>query len=677
VQLPGDVACAGSPAAAERPAGRDTLADEQDADMTRDRAATTDVETLKLGAILDSAVAAIVTIDAQGRVETVNPAAERMFGYRAKEIIGRNVSMLMPEPYSAQHDTYLAKYLATGRRQIIGIGREVAGLRKDGSTFPMHLSVGEFAIGESRYFTGTIVDLSAQRAAEQRFEREQALFRAIFESLPDPVVICDPAGAIRLVNPSFARVFGYSEGELLGDSISSLFENPETWQGFVAEQAGSREAKAKPNQARFRRKSGELFPAETVDAAIVGSSGSALGRLVLIHDVTAERQQEAILLQAQRMEAVGQLTGGVAHDFNNLLTVILGNIELLEPNLKDDLSQSLASEAREAAEMGARLTDRLLTFARRQRLETEKLNLNEFALGLTELLRRTIGAPIDLSTALAPDLWPTKADPAQVENAVLNLVLNARDAMPEGGRLVIETFNATLDDADIVSAPGMSPGDYVVLSVADTGHGMPPDVQVRAFEPFFTTKTAGKGSGLGLATIYGFARQSGGNVTIYSEVGKGTTVNIYLPRAGERTEQDAATAEPAADAGRGETVLVVEDDERVRRVTVLRLNELGYRVLEADHGAAALGVLSETPTIDIVFSDLVMPGGISGFDLARRVRERYPGTHVILTSGYSAELLNQAEVAELGLKVLRKPYRQAELARAFRAALAERPRRVG
>ena len=184
--------------------------------MTRDRAATTDVETLKLGAILDSAVAAIVTIDAQGRVETVNPAAERMFGYRAKEIIGRNVSMLMPEPYSAQHDTYLAKYLATGRRQIIGIGREVAGLRKDGSTFPMHLSVGEFAIGESRYFTGTIVDLSAQRAAEQRFEREQALFRAIFESLPDPVVICDPAGAIRLVNPSFARVFGYSEGELLG-----------------------------------------------------------------------------------------------------------------------------------------------------------------------------------------------------------------------------------------------------------------------------------------------------------------------------------------------------------------------------------------------------------------------------------------------------------------------------
>ena len=307
----------------------------------------------------------------------------------------------------------------------------------------------------------------------------------------------------------------------------------------------------------------------------------------------------------------------------------------------------------------------------------QSLNLNEFVLGLTELLRRTIGAPIDLSTALAPDLWPTTADPAQVESAVLNLVLNARDAMPDGGRLVIETFNATLDDADVASIPDMAAGDYVVLSVADTGHGMPPEVRTRAFEPFFTTKAAGKGSGLGLATIYGFARQSGGNVTIYSEVGKGTTVNLYLPRAGRLTGAEAPSAEPAVDAGRGETVLVVEDDERVRRLTALRLKELGYRVLEAGHGAAALAVLAETPDIDIVFSDLVMPGGISGFDLARQLRERHPATRVILTSGYSAELLDQAEVAELDFKVLRKPYRQAELARAFRAALAQHPRRPG
>ncbi len=649
--------------------------------MTPNEPAASKTEVLKLKGILESAVAAIVTIDASGRIETVNPAAERMFGYAAGEILGRNISMLMPEPYRSQHDVYLAKYLATGKRQIIGIGREVAGLRKDGSTFPMHLSVGEFAIGAARFFTGTIVDLSAQRAAEQRFEREQALFGAIFESMPDPLVICDTGGAIRLVNPSFTRVFGYAEAEVLGESMARLFENSETWEALVKADAGARQqqANARPTSVRFRRRSGEVFPAEIVEGAVVGSSGSGLGCLMLIHDVTAERQQEALLLKAQRLEAVGQLTGGVAHDFNNLLTVILGNIELLEPKLRDDLSRSLATEAREAAEMGARLTDRLLTFARRQRLETQSLNLNEFVLGLIELLRRTIGAPIDLSTSLAPDLWPTMADPGQVESAVLNLVLNARDAMPNGGRLVIETFNATVDAGDAVSDAGMAAGDYVVLSVADTGHGMPPEVRARAFEPFFTTKGAGKGSGLGLATIYGFVRQSGGNVTIYSEMGKGTTVNLYLPRAGRHTEEDAAPAVKAAvDGGSGETVLIVEDDDRVRRLAATRLKELGYRVLEASHGAAALAILAQTPGVEIVFSDLVMPGGMSGFDLARQVREAYRRVHIILTSGYSAELMNQADIAQLDLQVLRKPYRQSELARAFRAVLSRPgPARTG
>ena len=271
----------------------------------------------------------------------------------------------------------------------------------------MHLSVGEFRIGETLYFTGTILDLSAQRAAERRFEREQALFRSIFESLPDPLVICDTGGAIRLVNPSFTEVVGFTEPDVLGESIARLFEQAADAQLFLGADPAVPDAPGKHQAARFRRKSGEVFPATTVQAAIVGSSGSRLGRLVLIHDATAERQQEAILLQAQRMEVVGEFTGGVAHDFNNLLTVILGNIELLEPRLDDALSQSLAGEAREAAEMGARLTDRLLTFARRQRLETSASNLNEFVLNLTELLRRTIGTPIDLSTALATELWST------------------------------------------------------------------------------------------------------------------------------------------------------------------------------------------------------------------------------------------------------------------------------
>ncbi len=655
-------------------------APESAADAPPSGPAASEAEVLKLKAILDSAVAAIVTIEANGRIETINPAVERMFGYSASELLGRNVSLLMPEPYRSQHDAYIAKYLATGRRQIIGIGREVAGLRKDGSTFPMHLSVGEFKVGTKRFFTGTIVDLSAQRAAELRFEHEQALFRAIFESLPDPVVICDTGGAIRLVNPSFTRVFGYIEPDVLGERVTILLESPAAWQDPAdmrqgAQQMGS-QTNAKPTTAQFRRKSGDVFPAETVVATIRSSSGSDLGSLMRIHDVTVERQQEQMLLTAQRLEAVGQLTGGVAHDFNNLLTVILGNIELLEPKLAHDQLRSLAGEAREAAEMGARLTDRLLTFARRRRLETQSLNLNEFVLGLIELLRRTIGAPIDLSTALAPDLWPTVADSGQVEAAVLNLVINARDAMPDGGRLVIETFNATVDATEVATFPGIAAGDYVVLSVTDTGHGMTAEVRARAFEPFFTTKGGGKGSGLGLATIYGFARQSGGNVTIYSEVGKGTTVNLYLPRATLRMEETEQAAKgPSANAGSGETVLIVEDDHRVRRLTALRLKELGYRVLEATNGAAALVALEETPTVDIMFSDIVMPGGLSGFELAHRVRERYPAVRIVLTSGYSAELMNQDNMAERDLTLLRKPYRQADLARVFREVL-RRPRRT-
>lgn len=639
--------------------------------MTIDDRAATDAEVIKLGAILASAATAVITIDSHGRIDSLNPAAEKMFGYSAQEAVGHNISILMPEPYRSQHDTYLSKYLATGKRQIIGIGREVAGLRKDGSIFPMHLSVNEFTIGQERYFTGTIIDLSAQHAAEQRFEREQALFRSIFESLPDPLVICDTAGAIRLVNPSFTKVFGFTGSEVLGESMVLLFESADDWNRLANSSDGTAPVATKPLAAQFRRRSGESFPASIIYAAVEGSKGGQLGHLVLIRDVTAERHREALLLNAQRMEAVGQLTGGVAHDFNNLLTVILGNLELLEPNLTDELSQSLANEARDAAEMGARLTDQLLTFARRQRLETKSLNLNEFVLELTELLRRTIGSPIDLSTSLAPDLWPTIADPAQVESAVLNLALNARDAMPNGGRLLIETFNATIDADDTDNTLGTAPGDYVVLSVTDTGHGMPPEVRARVFEPFFTTKPAGKGSGLGLATVYGFARQSGGNVTIYSEVGRGTTVNLYLPRAETRSAEEIERASaPIEDMGKGETVLVVEDDDRVRRLAVKRLTELGYHVLEADHGAAALAVLEQTPGIDVVFSDLVMPGGMSGIDLAKLVRQRYPNLRVILTSGYSAELMNQTDVAQLDLKVLRKPYRQADLMRVFREALS-------
>ncbi|MBB4277524.1 PAS domain S-box protein [Rhizobium mongolense] len=498
----------------------------------------------KLRAILQSALDAIITIDSRGFITTVNPAAEKLFAYEQSEFLGRNVNFLMPEPYHREHDGYINNYLATGRRKIIGIGREVTGRRRDGSTFPMHLAVSEFQIDGERHFTGIIHDLSAHKATERA------------------------------------------------------------------------------------------------------------------------------LRQAQKMEAMGQLTGGIAHDFNNLLTVIVGNLEMLEARLTTKDQRELAQEALDAAELGARLTSRLLAFARRSHLEPEVVNLNTFVLGLSEMLHRTLGETISLSTSLAADLWLARVDPSQVESAIVNLAVNARDAMPNGGRLVVETQNARIDEHFAVDLEGLTPGDYVRLSVSDTGIGMPRAVQERAFEPFFTTKETGRGTGLGLSMIYGFAKQSGGHASIYSEEGKGTTVNIYLLR--HLTADAASEANPpdaAAVSGDGECILAVEDDDRVRRLTVARLKQLGYRVLEAENGAAALGILASRPDIDLLFTDLVMPGAIGGHQLCQEARRLYPGLKALLTSGYAEELVHSDWLGGENLKVLRKPYRQAELAKAIGEAL--------
>lgn len=493
----------------------------------------------KLQAILESAVDAIITIDGKGIITTVNPAAARLFGYEQEEFLGRNVHFLMPEPYHSEHDGYLHNYHVTGRRKIIGIGREVSGRRRDGTVFPMHLAVSEFEIDGRVHFTG------------------------------------------------------------------------------------------------------------------------------IIHDLSAHKATELALRQAQKMEAMGQLTGGIAHDFNNLLTVIIGNLEMLEGRLTTPLQRELVTEALEAADLGARLTARLLAFARRSQLEPESINLNSFVVGLTDMLHRTLGATIYLSNALTPNLWSVRVDPSQVESAIVNLAVNARDAMPAGGRLLIETGNVVVDADMAGRLEGLAPGDYVRLSVSDTGSGMPEAVRERAFEPFFTTKEQGRGTGLGLSMIYGFAKQSSGLATIESTEGKGTTVTIYLPR--HRVEPAAISAgdeEAAAGQGAGQVILAVEDDERLRKLTVARLEGLGYRVRSAASGAEALELLAADPAVDLVFTDVVMPGGMSGNELGLKLRALYPHIPVLLTSGYAEELTDKY------LRILRKPYRLADLAAAIGDALA-------
>lgn len=632
-------------------------------------------DALTLRAILQSAAAGIVTMTSDGRITDANEAAHRLFGYQSGELIGQPIETLMPQPHKHKHAEYVRRYLTTGQTRIIGIGREVPGLRKNGTVFPFHLSVGEVEVSDQRYFTGIVTDLSAQRKAEDQSRESEALFRSIFESQPDAILITDNERRVQFANPAFEQMFGVKVAALAGQSAEGVYENIAEWErhgnvGFGVDTDSEHLA----HVLSFRRADGEVFPGSTVRSVIRDSKGRRHGFVEAIRDISIEMRRDAQLLQAQRMEAIGQLTGGIAHDFNNLLTVILGNLELLQPHVEGELPISLSKEAIEAAEMGARLTDRLLTFGRRQHLELHQVNLNEFVLGSTDILRRTIGEDIDLSTALAGDLWLTDADPAQIENAVLNLAINARDAMPKGGRIVIETRNVKLDNDAVSLTPELSPGHYVVLSVSDTGGGMNDETRKRAFEPFFSTKGPGRGSGLGLATIYGFAKQSGGHATIYSELDQGTVVNLYLPQSVTESTNDCADdhAKYAAqeEAGHGEVILVVEDDARVRRLTQTRLEQLGFKVEQADSGAQALTLLRNGLQCDLVFTDLVMPGGVSGIELQRIVATEFPDVKMLLTSGYAEEFVNAQEQVTEPIWLLRKPYRQADLAIAIRNSLS-------
>jgi len=516
-----------------------------------DQDASTEARLAKLEAILRTAVNAIVTIDCVGTIESVNPATSLLFGYPAEELIGVNVKLLMPEPYAYEHDGYLANYLKTGVKKIIGTGRQLTGRRKDGTTFPIDIAVSEFEADGQRRFTGVITDLT------DRYATQQAL-----------------------------------------------------------------------------------------------------------------KESERRLVQAQKMEAVGQLAGGIAHDFNNLLTIIIGNLELIEPQLSDEPQRQLLNRIQEAAVSGSNLTHRLLAFSRLQPLAPQVVKLNSLVVRTSELLRRSIGDHITLTTGLASGLWDVRADPNQVENALMNLAINARDAMPQGGRLMIETRNVVVDAEQVGAGLDLTPGDYVAMSVSDTGAGIPPEIRNRVFEPFFTTKPIGRGSGLGLAMIYGFAKQSSGDVTLYSEVDHGTIVTMYLPRAGTRAVSrltvDPATQQSAATGG---LVLLVEDDPGVRQLNLTRLKQLGYEVVEAINGAKALELVKGGLRPDLVFSDVIMPGGLSGRDLYEQTIAIVPAMKFLLTTGYSEEMVNPEGAAAMTVRVLRKPYRTAELADAVREAL--------
>lgn len=488
----------------------------------------------------ETMVDGLIVIDAAGVIQYVNPGCEKLFKYTAGELIGRNVSALMPGPYATNHDAFLSRHRETRVKRIIGIGRELTGLKSDGAVFPMYLSVGEAETANGIIFVG------------------------------------------------------------------------------------------------------------------------------IIYDLTDKKRAEEVILHHQKLDAIGQLSGGIAHDFNNILAVIGGNLEMIANVDLPPAARRAVARAQDAAVRAARITQRLLAFARKQPLQRQMLNLNTCLEDMSEMLQRTIGEAVDIRMHLASDPGLVDADIDQFETAVLNLVVNARDAMPEGGIVTIETEMVRFDD-DPRTAQEAPPGDYLRVSVSDNGAGMSPEVCARAIEPFFTTKEVGAGTGLGLSMVYGFMKQIGGHARLYSEVGHGTRVSLFFPRAGAGEAAQHAASDTSTPAGDGETILVVEDDPDVRLVTVSRLESLGYRVKIAVDGASALDVLARSSEVQLALVDIVMPGGMDGHALADEIERRNPRIRIVLTSGYSPRMATGG--GRGNRPFLPKPSTRAQLAQMVRGTL--------
>jgi PAS domain S-box-containing protein len=487
------------------------------------------------------------------------------------------------------------------------------------------------------------------------------------------IFMLDKSGTVVSWNPGAQRIKGYEPGEIIGGHFSCFYTEADRAAGVPAralEQA-TREGKYELEGWRVR-KDGSVFWANVVITAIRDEKSQLIGFAKVTRDLTERRANEQRLRQAQKMEAVGQLTGGVAHDFNNMLTVVIGNIENMRRRLQersDPALERLANAALHGAQRGALLVHRLLAFSRSQPLQPRVLSVNTLVAGMSEMLRRTLGETIQIETVLAGGVWPIFGDATELESALLNLAINARDAMPDGGRLTIEAANVFLDEPYARDAE-IAPGQYVGIFVSDTGIGMPTDVIAKAFDPFFTTKEPGVGTGLGLSQVYGFVRQSGGHVKIYSEVGAGTTLKLYMPRHVEAhaavPERSAVTETPR---GRGETILVVEDDADVRSFVVETLQELGYKVAVAADGAEGLRLLDAHREIAALLTDVGLPGGMNGRQLADEAKRRRSGLKVLFMSGYARNAIVHHGRLDSGVELLTKPFTFATLGMRIRRLL--------
>jgi PAS domain S-box-containing protein len=618
-------------------------------------------------AVVESAPDAILTLSSDGIIQMANPAAGRQFGYHPRELTGLPVTVLLHD-----REVWATVWEAVVTGSPLSRPVELAARRKDGSPTFLEVSASGWESDRRMFVTAILRDVNERRVAEHALRQlNQTLEQRVAERTEerdrmwrlstDVMLVARLDGTITSANPAWYSQFGWDDASLVGAALGDFIvpEDRATLRTTLAELTATRAAKL--FEVRLRDRDGGSHQIAW-NAVVVDHSLQAVGR-----DVTAERQAqlalakaEEALRQSQKMEALGQLTGGIAHDFNNLLTGIIGAMDIMKRRIAAGRYQEVEKfmdAASTSAHRAAALTQRLLAFARRQPLDPGPVDVNQLVLGMEDLLRRSVGEQVSVEFGLADGLWPAVTDANQLENALLNLVINSRDAMPHGGRLCIETGSAVIGPDEAPQANEAEPGEYTVICVTDTGSGMSPETLAKVFDPFFTTKPIGQGTGLGLSMVYGFARQSHGHVRISSEVGKGTTVRLYLPRHDHAEARAEVQPIPHHDMpqGTGETVLLVEDEPSVRLLLAEVLRELGYALIEAPDAEAALPILGSNARLDLMITDVGLPG-LNGRQLAEIGRQHRPRLKVLFVTGYAEHATVRGDFLAPGMKMVTKPF---------------------
>jgi len=640
-------------------------------------------ETLLSPSILEAIPDALVAVNQQGVIVQVNSQTEAMFAYTREELIGQKIEMLVPERQRPQHHQHREQFHVRPKIRRMGSGLDLYGRRRDASEFPVEISLSPIATGNGTIVLSVIRDISDRKRIEEELRRvneeldrrksrelrdSQNRLALIVDSSQDAIIGKNLDGIITHWNKGAEHMYGYTAQEMIGQPITLLGpKDREDEIPGILEKIRHGERVEYFESVRVT-KDGRRVDVSIAVSPILDAEGRVVGASAIARNITAQKKIEDQLRQSQKMEAVGRLAGGVAHDFNNLLGIVTACSELLRGRV-DAESVEYIDNIREAAKRGASLTRQLLAFSRRQPVRPQVLDLNERLREVSKLLRPLMGDDVEVTLLPRSDTAIVEADAGQLDQIVMNLAVNARDAMPRGGKLIIETRVFDFDEGFAREHPPLVAGRYVMLAISDNGSGMNETTRSRIFEPFFTTKEMGKGTGLGLATVYGIVKQSGGHIWVYSEPDRGTTFKIYLPCADHKLEtRPEALVELLPPKREGMSILLAEDDAIMRRLTRKMLEEHGYKVLEAEDGEAALVALgTDHAAVDLVLTDVVMKG-MSGPELVLRLIDTHPAMKVVYMSGYTGELVANQGV-DAGIRLLEKPFTRGSLLNTIDAAL--------